>query len=175
MVFSHAIVSNSVNKFMCDGIDREIFINLQQGLCPNKPIIYGKCCKLKMHLTHLTYWMPELILTHLNMLRRLILNYVGQSYLTQSLCYNTVLNISCNSLNTSLTVRKKLRMFVRVQNDYKYIAYLPTGSHGWLGAVACCCYPVSGENVILNIAIVEKDPKKVLFLINAYCFCTSQS
>lgn len=66
-------------------------------------------------------------------------------------------------------------MFLWVENDYKYIDCLPSWSHSWLEAVTCYWCPKSGENTVLHIANVGKKSKfKILFSLNAYCFCSLQ-
>ena len=83
-----------------------------------------------------------------------------------------MLNISCNLLNTVLTV--KAEMVVWVQSRRKCISCLPSWLHVWLGAVTCCHCPASQEKIVPHMASLGKDPNskfEVLLLLNLYCFC----
>ena len=96
-------------------------------LCPDKLIVSWKYHKSKIHVIHLTC------------LKRAQNTYIslqlGKHHLIQSLFYNTVLNISCNLLNTVLKVKTEwlygYRMAVSVLVFHPHDLWL-TGSFSLL-------------------------------------------
>lgn len=60
-----------------------------------------------MHVIHLTYPTSQSSLAYLKHAENTVVPYTGQESQTQSLFYNTVLTISCNLLDTVLTVKSR--------------------------------------------------------------------
>ena len=72
-------------------------------------------------------------------------------YITESLFYNKVLNISCNLLNTVLQVKNRMTFWV--QNFYKCS---PSWLWGWLGPAGHCHCPVSQNSIVPDTASLGK-------------------
>ena len=57
-----------------------------------------------------------------------------------------------------------------VRNGFKCIRCLPCWSQGWMGAVACCLCPASGEYVphVTNVGKDQNSNRQLQFPLNAY-------
>ena len=92
---------------------------------------------------------------------------VGQTHLTQRLFYNKVLNIWHVLLNTVLTVRNRMLVWVEC---LRYPGCLPLWVCGWWGASACCHCPAPQESFVPHIASIRRSKFKVWFLLSVNHF-----
>ena len=86
---------------------------------------------------------------------------------TQRLFYNKVLNIWHVLLNTVLTVRNRMLVWVEC---LRYPGCLPLWVCGWWGASACCHCPAPQESFVPHIASIRRSKFKVWFLLSVNHF-----